>query len=224
MATNNYRMLMGAECPPSSSFLERLACILNYDGNRKEIWINYSLLGMNFLWCSLLCYYEIHKPLRLRMAATGRICVPDLRQMFNLYPSPVQSRMRFRFFSILVVALFQMGLCFVLGGSGISIIWGAMAGWAWPERSETLPPFRQEYINQRQLFGFLNYIRFCRIEWTILGLNALTVLFYLMVYPWKKSVALYCAVFLGLGIRYFENDYYVERRPRGTPIAVTDSI
>lgn len=90
------------------AYLQRIRCILTYGGSIEDIWINYLLLAVNFVWCLLVA-----KVLDRRRERRER-----------------QQIRRFRLASLVKVVVFQIILCLRLGCQGISIVWCAMAGWA----------------------------------------------------------------------------------------------
>lgn len=82
----------------------RMGCILTYGGTGVDIAINYFLLVLNLLCCTAIM---VEMSEELRKYAIGAFAF---------------------------VVAFQISLCLVLGCSGISIIWCAMAGWVMTQR------------------------------------------------------------------------------------------
>lgn len=82
----------------------RTGCILSYDGNTTDIILNYTLLGLNLIWCIIaLCFHttDIEKKNKLRRFAIGsllfgtselisRLCI--MQQHFTLTWSQSQLR------------------------------------------------------------------------------------------------------------------------------------
>ena len=84
----------------------RLGCILTYNGSERDITINYVVLVVNLIWCTVSIRFQ------------------------NLQvPEKAYKLIRFALLSLIGVAVFQICLCLFIGCSGISIIWRAMAGW-----------------------------------------------------------------------------------------------
>eukprot|EP00980_Cylindrotheca_fusiformis_P026285 scaffold15718_cov126-Cylindrotheca_fusiformis.AAC.3 len=83
--------------------VDRILCILTYGGSGVDMGINYFLLALNLLCCTTIT---------MTLSST------------ELY------RRKWALVAALAsVVAFQVVLCLILGCSGISIIWCAMAGW-----------------------------------------------------------------------------------------------
>jgi hypothetical protein len=104
---------------PSSahpSLLDRLACILLYDGNQVDVIINYALLLLNL---GGACF-------GLLLRSTSGDALPVRQSQVSMF---LKASAAFGF-----VVAFQLVLCLIVGCMGISIIWCALAGWILCER------------------------------------------------------------------------------------------
>jgi hypothetical protein len=82
----------------------RITCILTYGGGGVDVAINYFLLLVNLIYCASAL---VTASLEFQRCALG---------------------------AFIFVVSFQVVLCLILGCSGISIIWCAMAGWIMSQR------------------------------------------------------------------------------------------
>ena len=100
----------------TSNILSRIGCILTYGGEANDIVINYTLLVLNSVWCYCLMVVA---------AVTAAATIsPSKRRKYHISCT----------MALLFVVFFQIGLCLIVGCSGISIIWCAQAGWIVQQR------------------------------------------------------------------------------------------
>jgi hypothetical protein len=135
------------ECPLEGPVSARLGCILSYAGSERDMWINYTVLLVNATWC---CWVAARNP--------------KISSHYYMYLA-----------SLIFVVAFQLGLCLQLGCVGISIIWCAMAAWAWRERQSTMSLLR----------------------WLPQGITVAAIIYYLITEPLITTVAHLCALVLG---------------------------
>eukprot|EP00039_Didymoeca_costata_P021653 m.345088 g.345088 ORF g.345088 m.345088 type:complete len:184 (+) comp25733_c0_seq1:127-678(+) len=86
-----------------------ITCILTYNGSLDDICINYSVLGATVL---IALFFYVAK-FTARGAQENKLALQGWVQLLLL---------------ILVMA-FQVGLCFGVGCSGVSIVWNALGSW-----------------------------------------------------------------------------------------------
>ena len=96
-------------CSHGDNLWNDIRIILTYDGSVTTILLNYFMLAINLMYCTLVTTSII--------GSSGWI-----------------PRCGFRIAALVGVFVFQIGLCIVQGCVGISIVWCAMAGWLWRER------------------------------------------------------------------------------------------
>jgi len=90
------------------SIIERLKLILSYDGSAEDIFVNYTLLLLNF-----------------GVAASSLL--------FPTTQTSLQKWLRASV-SLLFFIIFQILLCFEVHCVGISLVWCAIMGWIWMDR------------------------------------------------------------------------------------------
>jgi len=125
-----------------------MGCILTYGGSMQDVYINYFLLGCNLLLCTQLTL------LRRKQHAVAQSLLPSQPARSSTVTTTADSvplrplpNMACRWFSLAFVAAFQIQLCLWVECSGVSIIWCAMAGWAFlEERWIRQEPQRQPLI------------------------------------------------------------------------------
>jgi hypothetical protein len=96
------------------SLVERLGCILSYNGDISDCILNYTLVVFSLIYCAL----TVHNHTRDEQKASQLL--------------------RFAVGALLAMTMLQLTLGLTLGASGVSIIWGAMAGWIMSERRRVL--------------------------------------------------------------------------------------
>jgi hypothetical protein len=115
------------ECPrDGSDIIARTGCILSFAGCRRDCLINYPVFLVNLIWCIFLS-----------VRASG---LQKLHCTCNMA-------------AFILVSLFQICLCLVVGCAGISIIWCAMARWAWWENRIRLCPEPLRHASENSSHG-----------------------------------------------------------------------
>lgn len=162
------------ECPVDSKIAQRMACILTYGGENKDIWINYT----TFCFVLLICI------LRARDTLLDDIVVPQYNSLTRTKWLVMGA------LSLVGVALFQVGLCCFLGCAGISIIWCAMAGWVINERKYHEQPADtgRPTVNRNTLD---------RLEDVVLTAVLGVLIYYAVTTAFITTVAHFCALTLG---------------------------
>ena len=106
-------------CNTTANLAGHLACILSYDGNPFDSAVNYTLLGLNLVYgrtfLVLWATQNHHEQQPLQQQQHTR------RRGLSMHSAALAS--------LVLVIVFQIGLCLLLGCAGISIIWCACAGW-----------------------------------------------------------------------------------------------
>lgn len=194
------------ECA-ASSLLDRTHCILSYGGSEHDILINYGILVWNLAYCT----YVTH-------------CDSKTSQHRNSH-----SRTRLALSSLVFVSVFQIGLCLMVGCSGVSIIWCACGGWVVSRRTLSLSRVSsgntdqvadETPTRQRQVFeGLLEFLW----ELSVMILDLCAVSYYYMVAEFISTVAHLCAILLGV-ILYFVCDRLVLKWHHIVPYTSQTSI
>mmetsp|Transcript_8987 Transcript_8987/g.13274 ORF Transcript_8987/g.13274 Transcript_8987/m.13274 type:complete len:199 (+) Transcript_8987:203-799(+) len=156
------------ECADGSGALsQRMCCILFYAGSTDDIAINYTLLAISI--CAAYCLLE---------------------QFSSNFSSSVSSGYRSdAFVAFLGVIVFQIGLCLLLGCSGVSIIWACILGWM---------------LNETGEFSFVHNANATASKPAIVVLamilNGSAIVYYAIYFPIVTTVAHILAVLLGAAI------------------------
>mmetsp|Transcript_16074 Transcript_16074/g.19024 ORF Transcript_16074/g.19024 Transcript_16074/m.19024 type:complete len:164 (-) Transcript_16074:319-810(-) len=90
------------------SIIDRLIIILSYDGSAEDIFVNYTLLLLNF------------------GVAASSLLFPTTQTSLQKWFRALAS--------LLFFIIFQILLCFEVHCVGISLIWCAIMGWIWMDR------------------------------------------------------------------------------------------
>lgn len=142
----------------------RLGCILSYDGSKPDIIINYLLLLINLIWCVVA--FRFHSQQEPERASKLRL---------------------FAIFSLVGVVAFQIGICWILGCMGISLIWCATAGWMASERQR---------LKEREELN-VTTLRWSQVELFVIVLDTGAIVYYAFVSEAITTVAHICALILG---------------------------
>jgi hypothetical protein len=176
------------ECA-SGSFWHRTSCILTYEGSRRDIWINYSMLAVNLaagilgLWLQAPLTETTMSPLLSEPE-------PIRGERNTVLMSPVSSPASAKrtkciaaVCSLAFVCVFQVLLCLAVGCSGVSIIWCACTGWI---------------VSDRVCFLQDSTRRFSFLEGTVVFcLSPLAIAYYAATFPFITTGAHCCALALG---------------------------
>ncbi|KAL7555393.1 hypothetical protein ACA910_017694 [Epithemia clementina (nom. ined.)] len=114
------------ECGTTSSnnvnvVVENILCILTYGGSTVHIAINYTLLCLDV--GAMGTWWFLTKNSQRHRSDEGQV-----------QPSTTSVAAAAPLASFVFVIAFQIGLCLVVGCSGISIVWCACLGWYWHKR------------------------------------------------------------------------------------------
>ena len=178
------------ECKDDTSLWKRIECILTYGGNTSDIALNYflTLLGLTYATVLTLSVDKI------RRAETSR------------------QLQRFAIGSLVFVIAFQIVLCLILGCSGISIIWCAMAGWIMSERRRyrTYVPAMSTNEGQQQQQQQQQQ-RLEQLGSFVILVDAIAIIYYGVIAETITTVAHICALILGavlslLSIQIYDKD------------------
>jgi hypothetical protein len=149
------------------NLLERLGCILSYNSHIPDCILNYTLVVVSLIYCTL----TVHNHTRDEQKASQLL--------------------RFAVGALLAMTVLQLTLGLTLGCSGISIIWCAMGGWIMSERRRVLDGQDEaEELSpsvQRVMKGGLMVILF----------DAAAIIYYAVVAEPITSVAHFCALIVG---------------------------
>ena len=150
--------------------LARTACIVTYGGSVKDIWINYITLLLTL------------------MTSAWRA----KRIVLSVRPDKV---VQFRWMVVTTLSLiglvfFQVALCWLVGCSGISIIWCAVAGWIINERKHHAQP-----ADAGRPAGSRTFLD--ASEDLTLTFILVVLIYYAVTATFITSVAHFCALILG---------------------------
>ena len=171
----------------------RVGCILSYNGSTNDISINYILVLLNVLYCAVSI--RMHG----RLLSTTRTPQPSKSVYHALSMA-----------SLIFVVVFQIGLCLVVGCSGVSIIWCAVCGWILNQRRDYEKncgsnninradnPSRNSINNIEEFGESLDLLRFKHIEIGVILMDVLTIVYYALTLPTITTVAHICAIILGI--------------------------
>jgi hypothetical protein len=174
---SNNKIVSEEECPLQGPVSARMGCILSYAGSEKDMWINYTVLLVNLLWC---CW----------VATTTKPTTTSPHNNNN-NNKIVGCHMA----SLVFVVAFQLGLCLQLGCAGISIVWCAMAAWA-------VAIQQQQQQQGGQSTTAITTTRFWQLFPS--SLTVAVILYYMVVAPVITTVAHLCALVLGYGLAVCE--------------------
>ena len=149
------------------NLLQRLGCILSYNGDIPNSILNYTLVVFSLIYCAL----------------TVRNHTRDEQKASQL--------LRFAIGALLATTMLQLTLGLTLGCSGVSIIWCAMAGWIMSERRRVLDGQDEaEELSpsvQRVMEGGL----------MVILLDTAAIIYYAVVAEPITTVAHFCALIMG---------------------------
>uniref|UniRef100_A0A7S2KXG2 Transmembrane protein n=2 Tax=Leptocylindrus danicus TaxID=163516 RepID=A0A7S2KXG2_9STRA len=156
------------ECADGDGALsQRMFCVLSYAGSKDDIAINYTLLAISI--CA--AYFLLEKFSN------------------NLSSSVSRGYRSDAFVAFLGVIVFQIGLCLILGCSGVSIIWASILGWM---------------LNETGEFSFVHNANATASKPAIVVLamilNGSAIVYYAIYFPIVTTVAHILAVLLGAAI------------------------
>lgn len=160
------------ECGFGGSLSSRLACILSYGGSLSDIIINYTLVVLNVLYCSMALQASLYKYSRGPRASEMEV----IRQ---------RRRIVFADGALAFVVLFQIVLCLALSCSGVSIIWCAMCGWIMCDRLRRVGGFEH------------NEITVNRAGQSVILMDFVVIGYYGVMFPLITTIAHCCALSLG---------------------------
>lgn len=207
------------ECPVDGFVVDDIFCILTYGGSTSDVFINYVLLVLNLAVCT--CFLrrdQSRRRIYLRNTYDRDSNFDDASDFWHFYGLHIAA--------FIMVVAFQLVLCLVLGCTGISIIWCALAGWivhqkiTWRYKiiQEPLQSItKQDHPRQQQSCGeeisdhtFLvssdsRQASFIKHKTTMHVLeyvthlsNAAAIIFYAIVADLLTTVAHFCALLLGV--------------------------
>jgi hypothetical protein len=182
------------ECT-NGSLLVRIGCILTYQGSQSDAVLNYTLLAANVVVCSITtasnAHYGTSRGLERKLVASG---------------------------ALVFVAAYQINLCLVVGCSGISIIWCAIAGWILGEgrRRACMPGdsgTSSALSTEASPSPWNRHISLLVWERVMLATDILAIIYYARVTEAITTVAHLCAILMGFllslaSIRIFDPDYF----------------
>lgn len=153
------------ECT-DSGIIKRIGCILTYGGAWTDIGINYSLLALNLVSCWTTTTRLVGSTTKSRSGAL----------------------------SFVFVSCFQVGLCFIVGCSGISIIWCACLGWELHQRRRCKVTDDDE---ENATSGLRTFIQKNPISSVVFALDSVGILYYFFTTELITTIAHGCAIVLG---------------------------
>ena len=177
-------------CSSKDRILGQIYCILDYDGNSKDVLINYTLLLLNVLTATSLL---VTSGDNRSDTTTTDTCTATL------------SRRRIcAALSLIFASTFQIALCLFLECAGISIIWCAIAGW-----------IGMDYYNYRVLSKTEEEAASNRVctpnSWhqiIILFLDIIVIVYYAIVMEPITTVAhILAVVVLGIPLHFITDKY-----------------
>ena len=172
--------------------------------------INCSLVAINLLWCSLLCYYTKHQPRSIKLDG-NRICLPmpPCTKEYKIV-IPFHNRLVFRLIALSAVALLQVGLSYWWPAyDEMALVCYTLFGWEYIEPASTLPLFKEKYVDSMNLTGLINYSRYCYLQRAVYGANCLGVLVSFTGEYWTAMTILIantCAMLLGMMVNVWESE------------------
>lgn len=193
----------------------RIGCILNYNGDTTDIIINYTLLGLNLIWCIIaLCFHttDIEKKNKLIRFAIGSLIFGTLCGA----SCKILHQTNLTFHGTLLVFAFQISVCLWVYCSGISIIWCAMGGWITSERK------RLRVQDPTSTGGDL-FRRFSVVaEMLVVMIDIVAIIYYAFVSPFVTTVAHVLSLILGaalslISIKRYDEDHGQSVESPSTP-------
>lgn len=169
------------------SIPSKTQCILTYGGSERDMLINYTLVAINLFLCVKASV--IHNNTNVVLEKYYRHATRAL---------------------VFVVA-FQIGLCLILGCSGISIIWCSMAGWIMSQKRQMIRSEVDEDgdIDQPVAADSSNttHEKLAKMaQWVIL-LDLGSIVYYLVVSEVITTVAHGCALVMGACLSQLVNKH-----------------
>lgn len=162
------------ECSDDGTLSERMYCILSYAGSTDDIALNYTLLVISTCAAYFLLK-QYSNSMSTSFASINRS---------SSYQSDA-------FVALLGVVGFQIGLCLVLGCSGVSIIWASILGWM---------------LNESGEFSFIRNINAPAsnskpgVVTLAMILDGSAIIYYAIYFPMITTVAHILAVLLGAAV------------------------
>lgn len=175
-------IMMECHC---GNFGVRLGCILTYNGSTQDMVINYLLVVVNLAYC------------------VGAMLATTTRQQGD---QQQQQQKWFALTALCFVVVFQIGICLMVGCSGVSIIWCALCGWIMSERRRQglnrIDSSNTTTTNGDDNDDYVGNVMFhaSRLEnWEkgVVCLDVLLIVYYAMALPFITTVAHVCALILG---------------------------
>ena len=163
------------ECS-SEALTTRTACIVSYNGNAFHSILNYSLLVISLAGCAWVQRQQQRQPQLVHDHANDNV-VSAVRSERRKPPTT-----RAALASLSFTVAFQVGLCWALHCSGISIVWCAAVGWMLCGMGTALP-----------LYACSGNWCF----WVPLTLDGVGIIFYAVTSEFITTIAHACAVIMG---------------------------
>ena len=174
------------ECS-SDALTTRTACIVSYNGNVFHSILNYSLLVISLAGCAWVQRQQQQQQRQRQPQPQPQLVHDKNHTNDNVVPEARSERRkppttRAALASLSFTVVFQVGLCWALHCSGISIVWCAAAGWMLCGMGTALP-----------LYACSGNWCF----WVPLTLDGVGIIFYAVTSEFITTIAHACAVIMG---------------------------